>query len=123
MTDHFLRFADEDEAITLLIDAGMLDEDRLPTVGPGEGIDLVGVLVSRPEYVQTGTQDINTFPDRYTDEDGVEHLGEPVVVTEPVYSAQPGAPLAGYHVNFRGELPEALTGYEVFPGNPLRVWG
>ncbi len=32
--------------------------------------------------------------------------------------------LTGWHVNLalRGELPEALQAFQVFPDNPVRVW-
>jgi hypothetical protein len=32
------------------------------------------------------------------------------------------APLSGWHVNTRGEMPEALQQYAVIPTNPRRVW-
>jgi hypothetical protein len=31
-------------------------------------------------------------------------------------------PEEGWHVNTRGEMPEALQQYAVIPANPRRVW-
>ena len=35
----------------------------------------------------------------------------------PVYTPQDG-----WHVNTRGEMPEALVPFEVFPVQPRRIW-
>ena len=32
------------------------------------------------------------------------------------------APLAGWHVNTRGPMPEALLPFSVIPEHPVRVW-
>lgn len=44
-----------------------------------------------------------------------EYDAEGNVIVEP-------APLAGWHVNLVGEVPEAALPYVVAPGEPMRVW-
>lgn len=46
--------------------------------------------------------------------------GEMLMGEDGEYPAM--APLDGWHVNLRGELPDALAPYVVTPAQPVRVW-
>lgn len=74
------------------------------------------------------------FPDQQTAEELlIEYIGSVDVVgtiykpTGEMLLGEDGeypamAPLDGWHVNLRGELPDALAPYVVTPTQPVRVW-
>ena len=100
--DIHLKFPDEATATRLLLDTGLLqqvtddDENVLNIQCQGQMIDIIG-----PIYKATGTM--------LTDEEGMEY---PEM-----------ADVGGWHVNMRGELPEAIAPYKItVTGTPYRIW-
>jgi len=100
--DIHLKFPDEATATSLMLEAGLLqqvtDEDGNVANVQGEGqmIDIIG-----PIYKPTGVM--------LTDEGGFEY---PEM-----------ADVGGWHVNMRGELPEAIAPYKItVSGIPYRIW-
>jgi len=95
--DIHLKFPDEDTAIRLMLATGLLEQIEDQVVqGQGQMIDIIG-----PIYKATGTM--------LTDEAGFEY---PEM-----------ADVGGWHVNMRGELPEAIKPYKInVPGTPYRIW-
>jgi hypothetical protein len=100
--DIHLKFPDEATATRLMLEAGLLqqvtddDENVLNIQGQGQMIDIIG-----PIYKATGTM--------LTDEEGMKY---PEM-----------ADVGGWHVNMRGELPDALKPYKItVTGTPYRIW-
>jgi hypothetical protein len=100
--DIHIKFPDEATAISLLHKTGLLekftDEEgkTFNVQGQGKMVDIIG-----PIYKATGTMLIN--------EQGFEY---PEM-----------ADVGGWHVNIRGELPEALRPYKItVTGTPYRIW-
>ena len=100
--DIHLKFPDEATATSLMLEAGLLqqvtddDENVLNIQGQGQMIDIIG-----PIYKATGTM--------LTNGEGVEY---PEM-----------ADVGGWHVNMRGDLPEALKPYKItVSGTPYRIW-
>jgi hypothetical protein len=100
--DIHLKFPDEATATRLLLDTGLLqqvtddDENVLNIQGQGQMIDIIG-----PIYKATGTM--------LTDKESMEY---PEM-----------ADVGGWHVNMRGELPEAIKPYKItVSGTPYRIW-
>jgi hypothetical protein len=95
--DIHLKFSDEAAATSLMLDAGLLQKignDIVPS--QGQIIDVIG-----PIYKATGVM--------LTREGGFEYA-------EMV-------DIGGWHVNMRGELPEALVPYKtIVKGTPYRIW-
>ena len=50
------------------------------------------------------------------------HALDPVGVISRLTDEEVVETLAGFHVNFAGELPEGVADYEVFPVTPSRVF-
>jgi hypothetical protein len=101
-TDLYLKFADEDEANSILY-----------TVHP-ETVDEDGVTVSE-EYTTPNYQNIDVL--------GIIYVDQPI--PDPENPPTP-IPEEGYHVNVRvvdGEDAEALEPFSVHPTLPRRVWG
>jgi hypothetical protein len=95
--DIHLKFPDEATATSLMLETGLLEqiEDQI-VQGQGQMIDIIG-----PIYKATGTM--------LTDEKGMEY---PEMVD-----------VGGWHVNMRGELPEAIAPYKItVSGTPYRIW-
>jgi hypothetical protein len=95
--DIHLKFPDETTATSLMLEAGLLQqvEDQI-IQGQGQMIDIIG-----PIYKATGAM--------LTDAEGVEY---PEM-----------ADVGGWHVNMRGELPEAIKPFKItVTGTPYRIW-
>jgi hypothetical protein len=95
--DTHLKFPDESTATRLMLEAGLLQQrGDLIVQGQGQMIDIIGLI-----YKPTGAM--------LTDEQGNQH---PEMVD-----------IGGWHVNMRGELPEALTPYKtIVKSTPHRIW-
>ena len=95
--DIHLKFPNEDTATKLMLETGLLRQFENQIVqGQGQMIDIIG-----PIYKATGTT--------LTDEEGVEY---PEM-----------ADIGGWHVNIRGELPDAIAPYKItVSGTPYRIW-
>jgi hypothetical protein len=101
-TDLYLKFADEEEANSVLY-----------TVHP-EAVDEDGVTLSE-EYTTPNYQNIDVL--------GVIYVDQPIPDPE---NPPPPIPEEGWHVNVRvvdGEDAEALEPFSVHPTLPRRVWG
>lgn len=95
--DIHLKFPNEATATSLMLATGLLRqvEDQI-VQGQGQMIDIIG-----PIYKPTGVI--------LTDEEGFEY---PEM-----------ADIGGWHINMRGELPEALQPYKItVTGTPYRIW-
>jgi hypothetical protein len=100
--DIHLKFPDETTATILMLDTGLLEQvtdhegNTFNIQGESQMIDIIG-----PIYKATGTM--------LTDEEGMEY---PEM-----------ADVGGWHVNMRGELPEAIAPYKItVTGTPYRIW-
>jgi hypothetical protein len=100
--DIHLKFPDEATATSLMLETGLLEqvtdhEDNVINVqGHGQMIDIIGLI-----YKPTGTM--------LTNEENMEY---PEM-----------ADVGGWHVNMRGELPEAIKPYKItVSGTPYRIW-
>jgi hypothetical protein len=100
--DIHLKFPDEATATSLMLETGLLqqvtDEEGnvINVQGQGQMIDIIGLI-----YKPTGTM--------LTDEEGVEY---PEMVD-----------VGGWHVNMRGDVPEAVKPYVItVSGIPHRIW-
>ena len=103
--DMYLRFTDEPTAFEALYKPVVqtmvvLDEEGTPTYTEE---------VVEGEFVPRYDMSIDTI--------GVIYNVDSTDPENPVYTA-----LDGWHVNTRGEMPEALQQYAVTPTNPRRVW-
>jgi len=89
----FFRFADAAVGMAALDNAGLLDEDQNPiTASHNHALDVIGTISRGGEW----------------DEDGN-------VITEPTV-------LDGWHINYRGEVPDEWLQYAVEPEQPVRVF-
>ena len=88
----FLRFPDEETWTAAASEAGFIVDDTLAAYTHDRAIDVVGTITRGGEY----------------DDEGA------VVVAPTV--------LAGFHVNFAGELPEGWDEFVVEPAAPYRVF-
>jgi hypothetical protein len=87
------RFPDQVEFRILCAQAGFLANDNsLITASHTHAIDEVGTITRGGEWDDEGN-----------------------VITPP-------ETLDGWHVNYRGPVPEGWDAYAVFPQNPVRVW-
>ena len=100
--DIHLKFPNEATATSLMLETGLLqqvtdEEGNTSNVqGQGQMIDIIGSI-----YKSTGIM--------LTDEEGTNY---PEMVD-----------VRGWHVNMRGELPEALKPYKItVTGTPYRIW-
>jgi hypothetical protein len=100
--DIHLKFPNESTATSLMLEAGLLqqvtdDDGNITNVqGEGQMIDIIGQI-----FKPTGVM--------LTDKEGVEC---PEMVD-----------VGGWHVNMRGELPEALKTFKItVTGTPYRIW-
>lgn len=92
-TPTFFRFPDEATCIAALDAAGLVNEDGgYITASHNHALDVIGTIPRGGEW----------------DEDGN-------VITEPTV-------LEGWHVNYRGEVPDAWLQYAVWPQSPARIW-
>ena len=90
---NFLRFIDESAWLTAAADAGFMVDDTLAAYTHTHAIDVVGTITRGGEYdPETGA----------------------VIVAPTV--------LAGFHVNYSGDLPETWDEFVVEPAAPYRVF-
>ena len=101
MAGPFFRFPDEAAWVTAAKAAGFY-----VTVADGEGVE------SEVLHAYTAERAIDVIGTLYND-DGVYDDGEEV--------SAPTA-MAGFHVNYSGDLPEGWDAYEVTPEQPKRVF-
>ena len=89
----FLRFPDADAWTAAATEAGFMADDTLVAYTHDRAIDVVGTITRGGEYdPETGD----------------------VIVAPTV--------LAGFHVNYSGDLPETWAEYVVAPEQPYRVF-
>ena len=89
----FLRFIDESAWLTAASEAGFMAGDTLAAYTHDHAIDVVGTITRGGEYdPETGA----------------------VIVAPTV--------LAGFHVNYSGDLPETWAEFVVEPAAPYRVF-
>jgi hypothetical protein len=89
----FLRFPDEYTWLAAAAEAGFMADDTLVAYTHDRAIDVVGTITRGGEYdPETGA----------------------VIVAPTV--------LAGFHVNYVGDLPETWAEYVVAPEQPYRVF-
>jgi hypothetical protein len=89
----FFRFPDEATGIAALEAAGLVNEDGgYITASHNHALDVIGTISRGGEW----------------DEDGNE-------ITPPKV-------IEGWHVNYRGEVPNEWLKYAVWPKGPARVW-
>ena len=92
-TPTMFRFPDAAVGMAALDAAGLVNEDGgYITASHNHALDIVGTISRGGEW----------------DEDGN-------VITPPEV-------LEGWHVNYRGEVPDGWLQYAVEPQNPIRVW-
>ena len=90
---YFLRFPDADAWLTAATDAGFMADDTLVAYTHDRAIDVVGTITRGGEYdPETGD----------------------VIVAPTV--------LAGWHVNYSGDLPSKWEEFLVAPEQPYRVF-
>ena len=90
---NFLRFPDADAWLTAATDAGFMADDTLVAYRHDHAIDVVGTITRGGEYnPETGD----------------------VIVAPTV--------LAGWHVNYSGDLPSKWEEFLVAPEQPYRVF-
>jgi len=95
--DIHLKFPNESTAVNLFLNAGVWVKFNNHNIdAPGYLTDVIG-LIHKP----TGT--------KLMDEEGIEY--------------DEMADVGGWHVNMRGELPEAIAPYKItVTGIPHRIW-
>jgi hypothetical protein len=90
---HFLRFPDADAWTAAAIEAGFITDDTLAAYTHDRAIDVVGTIARGGEYdAETGD----------------------VIVAPTV--------LAGFHVNYSGDLPSEWEEFLAAPEQPYRVF-
>ena len=103
--DTFLKFPDEATAFAALY---------APAVQTGVTYDEEGAPTYTEEVIE------GEFVPRYSmsiDTIGIIYRTDNTDPENPVVT-----PEEGWHVNTRGEMPEALVPFEVFPVQPRRIW-
>ena len=90
---NFLRFPDESTWLTAAAEAGFMVDGALAAYTHDHAIDVVGTITRGGEY----------------DEETGDVIVAPTV-------------LAGFHVNFIGDLPEGWGEFVVTPAAPYRVF-
>jgi hypothetical protein len=108
--DLYLRFADEAEAFTALYTAAI----RVTTMTDDEGNTATLEEPIAGEFMPKYDMAIDTIGVIYKPT-GVMLQGEDGPYPEM-------APIEGWHVNTKGEMPEALMPFVVHPEHPVRVW-
>lgn len=95
--DIHLKFPDEATATRLLLAAGLLQQvDGQIFQAQGKMVDIIG-LIHKPNGVMLIDQNGNQYP-KMVD-------------------------VGGWHVNIRGELPNAIAQYKItVTGTPYRIW-
>ena len=92
-TPTFFRFPDEATGIAALDAAGLVNEDGgYITASRFHALDVIGPISRGGEWDEEGN-----------------------VITPPEV-------LDGWHLNYRGEVPDGWDVYAVWPGQPVRVW-
>jgi hypothetical protein len=92
-TPTFFRFPDEATCIAALDAAGLVNEDGgYITASHTHALDVIGTISRGGEWDEEGN-----------------------VITPPEV-------LEGWHVNYRGELPDGWDAYAARPEQPVRVW-
>ena len=90
---YYLRFPDESTWTAAATEAGFIVDDALAAYTHDRAIDILGAITRGGEYdPETGD----------------------VIVAPTV--------LAGFHVNYSGDLPDGWDEYVVSPEQPARVW-
>ena len=90
---YYLRFPDESAWTAAATEAGFIVDDALAAYTHDRAIDILGAITRGGEYdPETGD----------------------VIVAPTV--------LAGFHVNYSGDLPDGWDEYVVSPEQPARVW-
>lgn len=95
--DTHLKFPDESTATRLMLETGLLAQvaDKI-VQGQGQMIDIIGPIYKPTGVILTDGEG-NKYPEK-TD-------------------------VGGWHVNMRGELPDALAQYKItVNGTPYRIW-
>ena len=109
--DHFLKFADEAEMLSVLFHDVAVEFDTVTDEETGE-------VTSTPTKFESQAKWPNT--------DLIGTIFEPtgVMLTDDEGNEYPEqAAIPGYHVNIRADAPiEELEAYRVYPNNPRRVW-
>lgn len=91
--DHYLKFEDEDEFLEAADEAGLVRDGKAFSKPPLVELDVIGEIRTLTGY------DDSSPP-------------------QPQFESVPG-----FHVNLRGELPEAFEPYVIdAPTTPFRVW-
>jgi hypothetical protein len=103
--DMYLRFADEATAFEALYKPAM----QTVVTYDDEGTPTYTEEVVEGEFVPRYVMSIDTI--------GVIYDTDSTDPENPV-----ATPQDGWHVNTRGEMPEALQEYAVIPTNPRRIW-
>jgi hypothetical protein len=103
--DMYLRFTDEATAFEALYAPAM----QTVVTYDDEGTPTYTEEVVEGEFVPRYAMSIDTI--------GVIYDTDSTDPENPV-----ATPQDGWHVNTRGEMPEALQEYAVIPTNPRRVW-
>ena len=103
--DMYLRFTDEPTAFEALYKPAM----QTVVTYDDEGTPTYTEEVVEGEFVPRYDMSIDTI--------GVIYDTDSTDPENPV-----ATPQDGWHVNTRGEMPEALQEYAVIPTNPRRVW-
>lgn len=109
--DHFLRFVDEAEMLSVLFHDVPVEFDTVTDEETGEVTSTPTKFESQPRFPNTDLIGTIFEPTgkMLTDDEGNE------------YPEQVAIP--GYHVNIRADAPiEELEAYRVYPNNPRRVW-
>ena len=89
---YFLRFPDESAWTAAATEAGFIVDDALAAYTHDRAIDVIGTISRGGEW----------------DEEG-NCLVPPTTVD-------------GWHLNYKGDLPDGWEEYAVYPANPVRVW-
>ena len=109
--DHFLKFADEAEMLSVLFHDVAVEFDTVTDEETGEVTSTPTKFESQPRFSNTDL--IGTIYEptgkMLTDDEGNEYPEQ--------------VALDGYHANIRTDAPiEELEAYRVYPRNPRRVW-
>lgn len=90
---HFIRFPDAETGMAALDAAGLLNEDgEFITASHNHALDVIGTITRGGKWDEEGN-----------------------VITAPTV-------LDGWHINYRGEVPDEWLQYAVSPEQPVRVF-